>query len=206
MDILDFLLGVAVGIALYHVFLSFMARKLFRDLARARKLLEEDEEEVINDYEREVKEMNPGLGMDRDENEEDVNTLREQDLRKQTKDAKELDHSHEPKHVVGQNAELMKHQINDKRKPVPLNDDGGLNLTDVVKTQSKLLKDGNLNITPEYQSYIIDKPKNVRELSQHYKGVVKGINARIFRQQETERQMEERSMKTRSMKGKGKKK
>jgi MFS superfamily sulfate permease-like transporter len=51
MDILDFLLGVAVGIALYHVFLSFMARKLFRDLALGRELLEENkegEEEVIN--------------------------------------------------------------------------------------------------------------------------------------------------------------
>ena len=166
----------------------------------------EEEEEVVRDYEREVKEMNPGLGMDRDENEEDVNTLREQDLRKQTKDARELDHSHEPKHVVGQNAELMKHQINDKRKPVPLNDDGGLNLTDVVKTQRKLLNDGNLNITPEYQSYIIEKPQNVQNLSQHYKGVVNGINSRIFQQQETERQMEERSIKTRSMKGKGKKK
>ena len=50
MDILDFLLGAAVGIALYHVFLRFMAHKLFRDLVRARELLEEnkDGEEVIN--------------------------------------------------------------------------------------------------------------------------------------------------------------
>jgi hypothetical protein len=51
MDILDFLLGAAVGIALYHAFLSFMAHKFFRDLARARGLLEENkegEEEVIN--------------------------------------------------------------------------------------------------------------------------------------------------------------
>ena len=73
----------------------------------------------------------------------------------------------------------MKHQINDKRKPIPLSDDG-LTLSDVVKTQNKLLKDGNLNITPEYQDYIIDKPENVQQLSQHYKGLVKGINTKIF--------------------------
>ena len=48
MDILDFLLGVAVGMVLYHIFLSFMAHKLFRELDRARKLLEEDEDKVIN--------------------------------------------------------------------------------------------------------------------------------------------------------------
>lgn len=48
MDILDFLLGVAVGMALHYMFLSFVTHKLIRDLALARELLEESENEVIN--------------------------------------------------------------------------------------------------------------------------------------------------------------